>query len=175
VATKAQNEWFFHKLKADPEQYADYLRRARERRRAYHARVGDDVINARARAKAEERGHWPKVKRRTPEWKASQKKLKKIQKAKKAEANRRLIRNLKRHPCRDCRRLWPYYVMQFDHREGEVKCFEISNKGLKCAPARLLAEIAKCDLACGNCHAIRTHKRRLALVAREMWEQGVGV
>jgi hypothetical protein len=68
----------------------------------------------------------------------------------------------KDHPCVDCRRRFPPYIMDFDHREGEQKLFNISNfqhYGWVTAPV-LLAEIAKCDLICSNCHRERTHQRR---------------
>lgn len=42
----------------------------------------------------------------------------------------------------------------FHHREGELKLFEISlgpSRGF--ATQRMLAEIAKCDVLCANCHA----------------------
>lgn len=63
-------------------------------------------------------------------------------------------------PCADCAVAYPHYVMQFDHREGTKKLFDIgvyvrNNSSL----ARLQAEIAKCDLVCSNCHAERTYSR----------------
>lgn len=63
-------------------------------------------------------------------------------------------------PCADCKTYYPYYVMDFDHREGETKSFLVSkmvgNGGLE----RIQEEINKCDIVCSNCHRIRTHKRR---------------
>jgi hypothetical protein len=52
-------------------------------------------------------------------------------------------------------------VMDFDHREGELKTDNVAN--LVASPhsmKKLLEEIAKCDLVCANCHRIRTHARR---------------
>lgn len=62
----------------------------------------------------------------------------------------------------DCKVSYPFYVMQFDHCRGE-KSFNLNygavvNKGL----VSLEAEIKKCDLVCGNCHAIRTWDRMQA-------------
>jgi hypothetical protein len=69
----------------------------------------------------------------------------------------KVIRALKDNPCLDCGQTYPYFVMEFDHREGEKKEFDIAN-GVRdmVAIARLLAEIEKCDLVCSNCHRMRT-------------------
>lgn len=56
----------------------------------------------------------------------------------------------------DCGISYPYYVMQFDHREN--KKFTLG-KVLHHKLEKVLDEIAKCDLVCANCHAIRTHER----------------
>lgn len=59
-------------------------------------------------------------------------------------------------PCMDCSRIYPYYVMDFDHRAE--KQWEISDmtrtKGLTYEDVQ--AELAKCDLVCANCHRERT-------------------
>lgn len=62
-------------------------------------------------------------------------------------------------PCMDCGLNWPAYVMQFDHRPDEIKLDSVSNL-LGRKMEIILAEIKKCDLVCGNCHAIRTSNRR---------------
>lgn len=63
-------------------------------------------------------------------------------------------------PCIDCGGVFPWCVMDFDHRPGEVKEFGIGRVGhYRTTPttiARLEKEIAKCDLVCANCHRIRT-------------------
>lgn len=72
------------------------------------------------------------------------------------------MRSLKEEePCMDCGQHWPYYVMQFDHRPGTTKMFHIGS-AFGHAIADVLAEIQKCDLVCANCHAIRTHERRIS-------------
>lgn len=73
-------------------------------------------------------------------------------------ANRQLINESKQGPCADCGVEYPPYVMDLDHRPGEVKLFQIS-KGLRKSRGVLLTEIAKCDTVCANCHRIRTHTR----------------
>lgn len=75
---------------------------------------------------------------------------------------RSIIHEAKAKPCTDCGNLWPYYVMQFDHRDPASKLFNIGDhsKITRVSVKRLLVEIAKCDPVCGNCHAIREHNRR---------------
>ncbi len=64
-------------------------------------------------------------------------------------------------PCLDCSMVYPTYVMDFDHRDPTTKISEIATMRRRHVPLeKLLAEIAKCDLICSNCHRIRTHKRR---------------
>lgn len=62
------------------------------------------------------------------------------------------------NPCTDCGNLYPYYVMDFDHRPGTEKVdhpSRITRRGRKAT----MVEIEKCDLVCANCHRIRTHAR----------------
>lgn len=71
----------------------------------------------------------------------------------------------KNKPCMDCRGWFDPWQMDFDHRPEEVKLFNIgAGRGLKLV--RLVAEIKKCDVVCSNCHRTRTHKRRLAAIAK---------
>jgi hypothetical protein len=62
-------------------------------------------------------------------------------------------------PCADCGQRFPPVVMDFDHRDGETKSGTISTKIGIWGWARILAEIAKCDIICANCHRIRTARR----------------
>lgn len=60
----------------------------------------------------------------------------------------------------DCGNSYPHYVMDFDHVRG-IKCFNIgATPNLNPSLERLMAEIAKCDLVCSNCHRIRTWTRQ---------------
>ena len=59
----------------------------------------------------------------------------------------------------DCGRVFPHQVMQWDHRPGEEKLGDISAANWSWTRDEVLAEIAKCDLVCANCHAIRTFER----------------
>jgi hypothetical protein len=51
--------------------------------------------------------------------------------------------------------------MDFDHRPGETKSFDVATgAGQGYGEKRMLAEIAKCELVCANCHRVRTFLRR---------------
>src|SRR5215471_16506191 len=67
---------------------------------------------------------------------------------------------LKARPCMDCGGSFPPYVMDFDHRDPATKIGPVSRllyQGL--GWSKIVAEVAKCDLGCANCHRIRTHNR----------------
>lgn len=68
-----------------------------------------------------------------------------------------LLRDLRRVPCADCRGTFPPYAMDFDHREPSEKSFGLTfTESLLRNRDLLLAEVAKCDIVCANCHRIRT-------------------
>ena len=73
-------------------------------------------------------------------------------------AAREYAQKAKQKPCADCGIQYPYYVMDFDHREDKKK---LINKFVKGGPAltSLQIEIDKCDVVCSNCHRERTHQR----------------
>lgn len=64
------------------------------------------------------------------------------------------------NPCTDCNAFYPYYVMQFDHTgsDKESNVSDMANRSLSLA--RTKNEIAKCELVCANCHAVRTWERQ---------------
>lgn len=71
---------------------------------------------------------------------------------------RRLFIEAKDKPCADCGTLYASYIMDLDHIRG-TKLFNISrgySRGLKA----VVAEIAKCEAVCSNCHRERTHQRK---------------
>lgn len=78
---------------------------------------------------------------------------------KRTEAHRVLITQLKDNPCTDCGVRYPPYVMDFDHRDPSQKKFGLSIGGNNYSRSEkaILAEVAKCDLVCSNCHRERTH------------------
>lgn len=59
----------------------------------------------------------------------------------------------------DCGGVFHWFAMHFDHRPEHHKKFNISAAGNR-NREKVAEEIAKCDLVCGNCHAIRTHVGR---------------
>lgn len=69
------------------------------------------------------------------------------------------LRGFKTKPCTDCHKSYPPHVMQFDHVNPEAKVAGVSNLSRRKLEI-LLAEIAKCELVCANCHAERTYQRR---------------
>lgn len=71
---------------------------------------------------------------------------------------RQLVNEAKSRPCADCGLSYPFYVMDFDHRE--VKDFAISQAWRARSWAAVMAEIEKCDVVCANCHRERTHRRQ---------------
>lgn len=72
---------------------------------------------------------------------------------------RELVQSLKeKDPCKDCKRRFPYYVMEYDHISSNKRS-EVSNLIGHSSRKTLLDEIAKCDLVCANCHRIRTFSR----------------
>jgi hypothetical protein len=62
-------------------------------------------------------------------------------------------------PCADCGKNYPYYVMDFDHRDPATKKFTIASKAKSTSRKQIWEEIAKCDVVCSNCHRERTHGR----------------
>lgn len=76
---------------------------------------------------------------------------------------RKLINGIKAgKACLDCNQVFPCYVLHFDHRDPVEKFMDISEMLTHAySEKKVFNEIAKCDLVCANCHAIRTHNRRV--------------
>jgi len=55
-------------------------------------------------------------------------------------------------------------ALHFDHREGVEKKFGLATCGSRLW-STILVELAKCEVRCANCHAIRTAQRRSLLTA----------
>jgi hypothetical protein len=71
-----------------------------------------------------------------------------------------LIDRFKSAPCFDCKQSFPTCCMDFDHRPGVDKVFELNYRAMKSFSLdSIIEEIAKCDLVCSNCHRIRTKTR----------------
>jgi hypothetical protein len=73
-----------------------------------------------------------------------------------------LLRAMRERPCADCARAFPWFVMEFDHREPSAKAATVTRTAGRVSMARLLEEVAKCDIVCANCHRERTYRRRVA-------------
>lgn len=85
------------------------------------------------------------------------------------ERKKDYVRSLKENAtCKDCGNKYPHYILQFDHVETKTENVSVlvSNSWNK-----LLAEIAKCDIVCANCHAARTYHRRIGHVCQPSAEQ----
>jgi hypothetical protein len=78
------------------------------------------------------------------------------------EKLRNKLRETKNVPCMDCGVRYPYYVMDLDHRPGEVKMYNPATMVNLGSVVKLEREIAKCDVVCSNCHRQRTFDRKEA-------------
>ena len=73
------------------------------------------------------------------------------------------LRQLRRVPCMDCGGTFQPHQMDFDHRDPSLKLFQVTDSRAMLAPrARLLHEVAKCDVVCATCHAIRSYALQAA-------------
>lgn len=91
-----------------------------------------------------------------------------------ANRARRQAQNLRRHteflrwytalkagrPCTDCGHAFHPVAMHWDHLPGRSKTADLAALARRGSRKRVLDEIAKCELVCANCHAIRSHRRR---------------
>lgn len=79
----------------------------------------------------------------------------------KASALKAWMIELKDKPCQDCGGKFPTCCMDFDHREGTTKSYNVGSMFAHHYARELIeTEIVKCDLVCANCHRIRTRNRR---------------
>ena len=62
--------------------------------------------------------------------------------------------------CADCGYNLHSAALEFDHLPGTEKSFNIGEKVRSLKAERIWEEIAKCEVVCANCHAIRTVERR---------------
>jgi hypothetical protein len=63
-------------------------------------------------------------------------------------------------PCADCGQTYHPAAMQWDHLPGAEKVASVADLCRKNNRGRVLEEIAKCELVCANCHAVRTFQRQ---------------
>ncbi len=64
-----------------------------------------------------------------------------------------------RLPCTGCGEHVHHAAMTFDHLPGKKKLDDVGSTVRRAGPRTLLAEIAKCEPVCANCHAVRTFTR----------------
>jgi hypothetical protein len=79
------------------------------------------------------------------------------------ERTEKLLEYFADHPCADCGESDPV-VLEFDHLRD--KLFAIGAALANCSWKRILAEIEKCEVVCGNCHKRRTARRAQSYRAR---------
>ena len=111
--------------------------------KAYYAKNREAILARQRERWANDLEYREKFKARATNFRAKRKAFIAFQKAK---------------PCMDCGNSYPTECMDFDHRDGNNKSFNVSNS-THLSEEVLLEEIAKCDLVCANCHRIRTRKR----------------
>ena len=77
------------------------------------------------------------------------------------------LRDLRRVPCMDCGHRFLPHQMDFDHRDPSIKSFQVTDsQAMLASRGRLLAEVAKCDVVCATCHAVRTYAQQAERWAR---------
>lgn len=82
-------------------------------------------------------------------------------------AQAQALRELRSVPCQDCHRRLSPYSMEFDHRHPTTKSQRVMAMVGRAGMQRILAEVAKCDVVCANCHRMRTYRRRESANERE--------
>ena len=87
----------------------------------------------------------------------------KLRKRRYINERKKWLNEIKNKPCVDCGKMYAPWIMDFDHKDGEVKIGSISNLAIHNTSnfKKIEAEIEKCDLVCANCHRQRTHERLL--------------
>jgi hypothetical protein len=76
------------------------------------------------------------------------------------DAARAWMASIKRDgPCADCGRVFPVWVMHWDHLPGYEKIGCISDLVRSRRRTLVVEELTKCELVCANCHVLRTISR----------------
>jgi hypothetical protein len=111
----------------------------------------------------------PKTSSRTPQIKGRDKK----QYARERRAWHKAITDnekLARGHCHDCNMNVTQnnlVCFAFDHRDPQQKAFTISYELGRVTDKRIIDEMAKCDVVCHNCHALRTHHNKHWSIRRD--------
>jgi hypothetical protein len=83
----------------------------------------------------------------------------------KAKAAKAFMVEIKSGPCVDCGEKFDTCCMDFDHKDGSKKRFNIGTMFAHHYSMDLIKEeLAKCELVCANCHRIRTRDRRTGTI-----------
>jgi hypothetical protein len=105
------------------------------------------------KAKAQHRAWYAKNK-------AHQNEKSRLNMARRHKARASIVIAAKAVPCMDCGGMFPHYVMDLDHVRG-TKVASVSvmvRDYMKYTEAEIVAEMAKCEVVCSNCHRIRTYR-----------------
>lgn len=79
----------------------------------------------------------------------------------KSKAAKAWMIEIKSKPCQDCGGCFPVCCMDFDHRAGTKKEYNVGSMFAHHYSRELIQkELDKCELVCSNCHRVRTQKRR---------------
>lgn len=80
----------------------------------------------------------------------------------KYDERRALVDSIKlKTGCVDCGFNAHPAALEFDHLPGHIKSGTIAQLVYGATLKNLMIEIAKCEVVCANCHAIRTAQRRI--------------
>ena len=79
------------------------------------------------------------------------------------EATQQAIDELKNCECVDCGGRFPPFLMDFDHVRGTKVANLAKMRSGRVAWAKIVEEVAKCEVVCANCHRRRTYLRRVGL------------
>lgn len=78
-------------------------------------------------------------------------------------ATTEFLRRLREVPCANCGGRFASHQMDFDHRNPTEKSFTLcSGRAALKSQEQILAEAAKCDVVCANCHRLRSRLRHRA-------------
>lgn len=78
-----------------------------------------------------------------------------------------LLRALKELlPCTDCRKYFPYWVMDFDHVGKKILAMRDLRTRARLTLESFAAELSACEVRCANCHRRKTFERRIGRAAR---------
>lgn len=69
--------------------------------------------------------------------------------------------------CADCGFRDHPAALEFDHLPGYPKVASVALLCTRADSTTILAEIAKCEVVCANCHRVRTHRRTLDAAGEE--------